>query len=199
MNTPVEVIAQMPTWKNDSEALEAWMQLSLEADETMQYYSIDSLQEGANSDAKDELKSCMKEFKALSKECKSAIKAGNYSEAKDKVKKMKKVVNESKKKTDAILDNGDVSTAIWGYFYYSITEYFKALVLCLIPLVGGVAAIVRGIYMTISEIVKIVKSFQKGDSAEVALNVNRARIKVYYSQLYKNIDALEKAINDAAK
>lgn len=138
--------------------------------------SVEPVDEGANIDAKSISHDFRKEIRKSTKELKRAVKRGDKAEAKKYLAETEKLVANYEKNFNAI-NFEDVSTTVLGYFVYGFGFGLQYFAMCLVPIVGWVAAAASRIITSVKETVSIFNDFKNGEVTHSTLNPLKNAIK----------------------
>lgn len=185
--------------------------------------------EGANIEYTKAFRAGKKKFVAAQKQCKKAIRAKDYKEAKRQAKIMKASCDEIQKAIEST--KGTVESAVFGFFATGLLDMYENLIPCAFSLgglaitsataknilasgtklgagamigvsaywIGIIAMYINGIIVTVKDIINVIDRADSGDSAEDQVNLYRNRLLVYIKDMRKRVDRLESMIERKEK
>lgn len=148
-------------------------------------------------DISSKLGKTKKAFKAATKAAKKNIKAKNYAEAKKNIKEAKTELKEFEKIINQF-DKNDIKENVIGHFIGGVIYLINNLIvlaLPFIPVVGGIAAMVKSLKDSIGNLKSLINDIK---SDGVTLSVFNSALHVCETELrrmQRTLDAMEKNVD----
>lgn len=158
---------------------------------------LEAANDPSSLDISSKLGKTKKAFKAATKSAKKNIKAKNYTEAKKNIKEAKSALKEFETMINQF-DKHDLKENIIGHFIGGVVYLINNLVtlaLPFIPVVGGIAAMVKSLKDSIGNLKSAIKDIK---SDGLTLSVANGALHVCETELRRmsrTLDAMEKNVD----